>query len=94
MRRTMSRNALALMTLMFLGTLSQSVSAQSECAATNQNDDQICSVSCPLGQTASCNGGIGSSAPKCVCSGASTSLDFTAGEYRETKTSSSQSNGR
>jgi hypothetical protein len=92
MRRTLSRYALALMALMSLGSFSQFVSAQSECAATNQNDDQICSVSCPLGETASCNGGIGSSAPKCACSGGSTSLDSTLSEYRETSTS--RNNGR
>lgn len=83
MRRTASKRALVLMALMCLGTLSQSVSAQSECAATNQNDDQICNVSCPLGQTAACKEGIGSSAPKCVCSGASTSLDPTVSGYRD-----------
>jgi hypothetical protein len=69
MQRITSRYALGLMVLMSLGIFPQCVPAQSECAAANQNDDQICSVSCPIGQTASCKAGIGSSAPKCVCSG-------------------------
>lgn len=91
MWRTRSEHALVLMALMCLGTLSQSVSAQSECAATNQNDDQICNVSCPLGETAACKEGIGSSAPKCVCSDASSSLDPTVSGYRET--GASRTNG-
>jgi hypothetical protein len=87
MRRTASKHALVLMALMCLGTLSQSVSAQSQCVATNDNEDQMCNVSCPLGQTAACNAGIGSSAPKCVCSGASTSMDPAVSGYRETSAS-------
>lgn len=85
MQQTASKHALVLMALMCSGTLSLSVSAQSECAATNEGLDQICNVSCPPGETAACKEGIGSSAPKCVCSGTSTSLDPTVSGYRETR---------
>jgi hypothetical protein len=85
MRRITYKHVLFVMAL--TGSLSQSVTAQSECAAANDNDDQICSVSCPLGQTATCSTGIGSSAPKCACSSASVSLDPTARQFRGTRAS-------
>jgi len=87
MRQTTCKHALILMALMCLGTLSPSVTAQSECSATNDNDDQICNVSCALGETATCKAGVGSSAPKCVCSGASISLDPTVSGYHGTSAS-------
>jgi hypothetical protein len=88
MRRTTCKRALILMALIRLGAFSQPATAQSECAATNDNDDQICNVSCPLGEAATCKAGIGSSAPKCACSGAPVSLDPAASEYGETSASS------
>ncbi len=92
MRRTAFKHALVLMASMHLGILSQSVLAQSQCAATNDNDDQMCSVSCPLGQAATCNAGVGSSTPKCACSGTAASVDPGANGYRETSASTTNGN--
>ena len=43
--------------------------SDSSCTATNDNGDQTCSISCPTGQSASCQNGTGSTAPVCSCSG-------------------------
>ena len=43
--------------------------AQSSCDETNDNGDQTCSIDCPVGQSAQCSHGVGSSAPSCQCSG-------------------------
>lgn len=45
--------------------------SQSSCSATNDNGDATCSISCPVGQSAECRNGTGSSSPECGCSGES-----------------------
>jgi len=45
------------------------LAAQSSCSATNDNQDQNCSISCPAGQAAQCSNGVASSPPSCTCSG-------------------------
>ncbi|TDY50873.1 hypothetical protein BX592_108110 [Paraburkholderia rhizosphaerae] len=88
MRRMICKHALLIMLPMSFAMLSPPVIAQSSCVASNDNEDQICNVSCPVGQTASCNAGVGSSAPRCSCSSASLSRDPVIRAYRQTSESS------
>ena len=39
------------------------------CSATNTNNNMSCSVTCPVGQSAKCSNGTGSTPPSCTCNG-------------------------
>jgi hypothetical protein len=47
--------------------VASSASAQSSCSATNDNNDQTCSITCATGQSALCSNATGGGTPSCQC---------------------------
>jgi hypothetical protein len=65
-----------------LVALSLSTAAQSSCSATNENNDQRCSVDCSAGQSASCSDASGSNTPSCSCSGIPAAAKVKNGRFK------------
>jgi hypothetical protein len=63
MRRTVLKNALALMVVMLLKTFCNLFQRSRSRAATNDNNHQICNASCPIGETADCKKDMSNASP-------------------------------
>lgn len=73
--------------VLLLAISSSELKAQSSCSATNDNQDQTCSISCPAGQAAQCTNGVGSSPPACECSGTPENALTRSGHFQLLKSS-------